>query len=205
MKIIVVVGLPLSGKTTHCAVISEEKGIPMIETGTFVFKEVEKRGLEATPENVSMVAKECKSISDSYFTERAIEFALENYSDAPAIMLNGVKAMSEIQFLREKFGENNVKIVSFHASPPTRYARLNNPDRMASDRGKKSEEDEAMRADKSRFEARDKKELGYGVGTLIALSDFVINTEDKKWPYHTFDYTIREFKMVVEDIISNGD
>jgi len=205
VKIIVVVGLPLSGKTTHCAVISKEKNIPMIETGTFVFKEVEKRGLEATPENVSKVAKECKSISDSYFTERAIEYAMEHHADAKAIMLNGVKAMSEVEFLRNKFSEENVKIVSFHASPPTRYARLNNPDRMTSDRGKKSEEDEAMRADKSRFEARDQKELGYGVGTLIALSDFIVNTEDKKWPYHSFEYTIREFRLIVEEIINNKE
>ncbi len=204
VKIIVVVGLPLSGKTTHCKIIGEKKGIPLVETGTFVFKEVEKRGLEATPENVQKVAGECKAISDSYFTERAVEFIETTHNDAPAVFISGIKARSEVEFLVEKFGKDNVKIIAFHASPDTRFARLGNPDRTDDTRGSKTEEDKAMREDRTRFELRDRKELGYGVGTLIALSDHVINTEDRRWPYHNFEYTIREFGLIMDDIISGA-
>ena len=200
MKVLVILGLPLSGKTTHAKVLAKEDGIPLIETGTFVYKEVEQRGLEATPENIVKVAGECKAISDSYFTEKAIEYAAANHSSAPCIFLSGVKALSEIEFLRERVGDDNVYLVSFHASVKTRHSRLLNDDRKESSKGGKGVEDLAMANDISRFNMRDSKELGYGLGKLIALADFVINTEDKKWPYSDFAQTITNFREVVKSI-----
>lgn len=201
MKVIVMLGMPLSGKTTHAKVLQDEMNIQLYETGTFVYKEVEERGLEATPENVKIVAGECKSKSDSYFTEKTIDFVLLNNPDAKVIFISGVKALSEVNFLKEKLGVNNVLLVSFHASVDTRHARLMNADRQKASQGGKGVEDLAMSNDKSRFNIRDTKELGYGLGKLMALADFVVNTEDKKWPYNNFDTTLSNFKEIIKSVV----
>jgi dephospho-CoA kinase len=201
MKVIVMLGMPLSGKTTHAKVLQKEMDIQLYETGTFVYKEVEERGMEAIPENVKMVAGECKAKSDSYFTEKAIDYVLETSSEAKVIFISGVKALSEVNFLKEKMGEENVLLVSFHASVDTRHARLLNVDRQTASTGGKGVEDLAMSNDKSRFNIRDTKELGYGLGKLMALADFVVNTEDKKWPHNNFDTTLSNFREIIKSVL----
>ncbi len=206
LKVIILVGLPLSGKSSHARILEQEEDIPLVETGTFVYKAVEERGLEATPENIVKVAGECKSQSDSYFTERALEFIEENYNDKPVVFLSGVKAQSEVDLLRKKLGENNVFIVSFHASRPTRHGRLTNQDRQEASKQQgegKFTEDMAMANDISRFDLRDRKELSYGLGNLIALADYVINTEDKRWPFHSQEITLKQFKEIISEIKTN--
>ncbi len=203
MKVIVILGLPLSGKTTHAKILVDELNIPLVETGTFVYKAVADRGLEPIPENVVKVAGECKAISDSCFTEMALEYAQEHYKDNEAIFMSGVKAQSEVDHLVNSLGKNNVFLVSFHASAETRHGRLLNKDRKeeSTKAGAKGVEDVAMANDKSRFDLRDNKELSYGLGRLMALADFVVNTEDILWPHHNFDITLKDFKRIVNEII----
>jgi hypothetical protein len=181
MKIIVLLGLPLSGKTTHAKGVMDEMNIPLVETGTFVYREVEERGLDATPENVLMVVGELKNEADHYLTEKAYNYAKENYADAPAVFFSGMKAQSEVDL--------------------TRHARLLNVDRKAESKGGKAQEDVAMASDINRFNLRDKKELDYGLGKLMALANFVVNVEDKTWPYKKFDQTIEDFKIILSEII----
>ena len=57
-----------------------------------------------------------------------------------------------------------------------------------------------MAEDMSRFNLRDNKELGYGLGRLMALADFVINTENVLWPHTNFDNTLGEFKVILDEI-----
>ncbi|MDH5401365.1 MAG: AAA family ATPase [Candidatus Heimdallarchaeota archaeon] len=201
MKIVVILGLPLSGKSTHARLVNDDPkfDIPLIETGKFVYKEVEERGLVAIPENIVKVASECKAKSDAYFTEKAMEFVLENHKNKSIIFISGVKARSEVKFLKDKMGDENIILISFHASIQTRHDRLLNEDRKeeSSKQDGKSTEDLAMASDISRFNLRDNKELGYGLGELMALADFVINTEDKRWPHHTFENTMTQFKIIL--------
>ncbi len=203
LKVIILVGLPLSGKSSHARKLGDLENIPLVETGTFVYKAVEERGLEATVENIVKVAGECKKESDSYFTERAIEFIEKNYKSEPVVFLSGIKARSEYELVKEKVGETNVFLISFHASADTRHGRLTNVDRQEASKEQgesKATEDLAMARDRSRFDLRDSKELGYGLGELMALADFVVNTEDRVWPFNTTEKTIKVFKMVIDDI-----
>jgi dephospho-CoA kinase len=206
-KVIILVGLPLSGKSSHATILTKKENIPLVETGTFVYKAVEERGLEATPENVRTVAGECKAISDAYFTEKALEFIESNHSDKPVAFLSGLKALSEVNLCREKFGKENVYTISFHASINTRHQRLRNQDRQeasAAQGQSKATEDIAMAEDINRFNTRDEKELSYGLGDLIALADYVINTEDRLWPYAAREHTLKEFWLIVNDIIKKN-
>ena len=204
MKVIILLGLPLSGKTTHAKAVSSELNIPVVETGTFVYKAVEERGLEPIPENIVKVAGECKAQSDSYFTEKALEFANEQHGDASAIFMSGIKGKSEVDYLKKAAGDSNVVLISFHASVDTRHKRLLNADRVeeSAKAGSKAKEDKAMADDKSRFQLRDNKELGYGLGRLMAQADYVINTENHLWPHTSYEATLKDFKLILTDIIS---
>ncbi len=197
MRTIVCIGLPASGKTTHAKIIGEKYNIPLYETGTFVFKEVEERGLEITPENIKKVTTECKKISDSYFTEKAFNYAKQQ-ENSKYVFFSGIRAISEVEFLKKELGDENVILVGFHASRQTRFQRLNNPDRKELGTGAKAKEDQALK-DFNTFVQRDLKELNFGVGTLFALSDYIIITEDQRWPYHNLNYTLREFELIVQD------
>ncbi|MFQ5976930.1 MAG: AAA family ATPase [Candidatus Heimdallarchaeota archaeon] len=203
MKIIILTGLPASGKTVHAKIVGAKLGIPSVETGTFVFQAVRKKGFEITPENIAEVSSELKTQSDSFFTERAIEYIESFFSTKPAVFLSGVRAESEVDFLRKRFGEKNVFLIGFHASRPTRFARMFNPDRMESsgEVSDKRAEDEALR-DFSNFVARDKKELSFGVGDLLASSDYLMNLEDQRWPFHIMARTMIEFEQVVRAIVT---
>lgn len=203
MKIIILTGLPASGKTVHAKIVGAKLGIPNVETGTFVFQAVRKKGFEITPENIAEVSSELKAQSDSYFTERAIEYIESFFSTKPAVFLSGVRAESEVEFLRKRFGEKNIFLIGFHASRSTRFARMFNPDRMESsgEVSDKRAEDEALR-DFSNFIARDKKELSFGVGGLLASSDYLMNLEDQRWPFHIMARTMIEFEQVVRAIVT---
>ncbi|MCH8908061.1 MAG: AAA family ATPase [Candidatus Heimdallarchaeota archaeon] len=205
MKVIVILGLPLSGKTTHAKTLVKEANYNLVETGTFVYQEVEDRGLEATPENVVKVAGECKAKSDSYFTEKALEYAFANFNSQSVFFLSGVKAISEVDYLNEKLGADNVFLVSFHASVKTRHSRLLNADRKAESKaaGAKRVEDLAMAEDIRRFNLRDTKELSYGLGKLIGLADFVVNTENIRWPHNNFEHTLSDFKEILSAIANS--
>ena len=203
MKIIVLTGLPASGKTVHAKIVGAKLGIPNVETGTFVFQAVRKRGLDITPQNIVMVSKELKTQSNSYFTEQAVEYIEKVYSTKPAVFLSGVRAESEVEFLRRRFGEKNITIIGFHASRSTRFARMFNPDRIEAtgEASDKRAEDEALR-DFLNFVARDKKELVFGVGYLLASSDYLMNLEDRRWPFHIMARTMIEFEQVVRAIVT---
>lgn len=137
-----------------------------------------------------------KKTSDAYFTERAMEHIEELAS--PVVLITGIKAISELETLHNKYGRKNVITFAFHASVNTRYNRLFKEDRVSAseERGDKRTEDLALQ-DFSNFKNRDDKELGYGTGDVIASADYIINTEDKIWPYHDMEFTTREFEEIV--------
>jgi dephospho-CoA kinase len=199
MKIIVLTGLTAAGKSTISLPTSVKFGIPILETGNFVYKEVEDRGLEITPENIKHVTIEAKKISDSYFTERLIDEVKREYESRQAIFVSGVRALSEIEYLKNEFGSHNVLVIGFHASQKTRFDRLNNLDRK-SQGGAKAAEDRALR-DFDKFLEREKKELDFGIGTVFAMVDIVISNDNRKYPYYTVEHNQFIFESVVRNFI----
>ena len=206
MLIVILTGMPLSGKSAHARLVSEDLQIPVVETGTYVYKELELRGLDATSENIAKVAKECKSQDDAYFTARALEDIKKNFSSHRSVFLSGLRAIDEVILCYNTLGRDNIKVVAFHASVDTRQARLLNKDRQVASeiQGKnKVLEDAALSNSLSQFKARDDKELSYGVGGLIALSDYIINTENRLWPYSNIEQTVKQFKGIIEKILED--
>jgi len=207
MKVLIILGLPLSGKTTHAIKVNDlldlKQNIPLVETGPFVFKAVAELGLEPNPSNVKKVVQNLKEThGDAVFTIRALDHIKANFSDRSVVILSGPKAKSEIDVIANDIGRENVVLVSFHASFKTRHSRLLNTDRKNASKGGKSVEDEVMARDPTKLVLRDTKELSYGLGELMALADYVINTENRNWPHKTFDDTLIDFANVIKQIIS---
>ena len=200
MKIIVLSGLPLSGKTTYAKKIGPDYNMPLYETGTEVLEEVTGRGLEFTPENIKAVTDECKEISDSFFTERLMKKVDALPDDVPGVFISGIRATSEIDVLKKHYGNDNVFVIAFHTSMQTRFNRLNNPDRIEETKGAKAKEDALLRNFEN-FLARNKKELGYGVGDVMALADYVMSTENVLWPYATVEQNTVDFEIIIREIL----
>jgi len=200
MKIIVLTGLTAAGKSSISIPTSVKFGIPILETGNFVYKEVESKGLEITPENIKRVTIEAKQKkSDSYFTEKLVEEVKLEYLHRQAIFVSGIRALSEIEYLKKEYGSHNVLVIGFHASQKTRFDRLNNLDRK-SQGGAKAAEDRALR-DFDKFLEREKKELDFGIGTVFAMVDIVISNDNRKYPYYTVEHNQFVFESVVRNFI----
>ena len=199
MKIIVLTGLTAAGKSSISTSASKKFDIPTLETGNFVYQAVKDKGLPITPENIKTVTTEAKKISDAYFTERLIEAVRKDYGSKKAVFVSGVRAYSEIEFLKKEFGNENVAVVGFHASQDTRFNRLSNEDRK-SQGGAKGAEDEALR-NFDNFLQREKKELGFGIGTVFAMADHIISNDDKKYPFYSVQHNIFVFEGIVSDFI----
>ena len=202
LKIIVLTGLTAAGKSSISLPTSVKFSIPTLETGNFVYKEVTSKGLEITPENIKKVTMEAKKISDSYFTECLIEEARTKYSTQPAVFVSGVRAISEVEFLKKEFGTHNVMVIGFHASQKTRFDRLSNLDRKAQG-GAKAAEDRALQ-DFDKFIEREKKELGFGIGTVFAMCDVIISNDNRRYPFLSVEHNQFIFESIVHNFISEA-
>lgn len=195
----ILVGLPAAGKSVIADIVGKKFGIPIIETSPFVFKSVEERGLPPTPENIKKISTELKQKSDSYYTERALEFAQKEYKDKPMVFFSGMRAMSEIKYLKSVLGEKNVIVIAFHASQSTRFKRIANPDR-AGGTGAKAEEDKRL-LDFKNFTEREEKELGFGIGNIFAMSDYVIANDDVRFPYNGIEKSTDNLEHIIKTFI----
>jgi dephospho-CoA kinase len=159
-KIIAVVGMPGSGKAIVSKVAST-RGIPVLVCGDIVREATKRRGLAPTPENTGKVMLAIRQEEGpAVVAERLIPKIAS--SAAPILVVEGVRGMAEVEALRRN---HTVVIVAVHSSPKTRYERL--IARGRSDDPKSPEE----------FADRDARELGVGIGDVIALAQEMLINE----------------------------
>ena len=90
------------------------------------------------------------------------ERTAERVSDPEMTVIDGVRSLEEVEIFRKK---GSVLIIGVHASPETRYERL-----MKRARGDESDSIEKIRR-------REMRELGWGLGNVIAMADVMIINE----------------------------
>jgi len=198
MRIFILVGLQLSGKSSHGHKLNEETQIPMIETGHAVYHELKHQKLEVNHANTTKVIKNLLSRDPTAFTRVILEYEKEKYQDSEILLLNGVKSPAEIEYARKHFGKNNVFVLGFHASKKTRFNRVNNPDRfkVSGEYREKTQEDKDL-ALWENFTSRDIREIGLGIGNALALANEILVTENRMWPFHTFEKSYKIFKDII--------
>jgi dephospho-CoA kinase len=159
-KIIAIVGMPGAGKAIVSKAASSH-GIPVLVCGDVVREETKKRGLAPTPENTGKIMLSIREEDGPAVVAKRLIPKIAS-SGAPLVVVEGVRSMAEVEELRRN---HTVVIVAVHASPKTRYERL--VARGRSDDPKSWEE----------FTERDGRELGVGIGNVIALAQEMLVNE----------------------------
>jgi dephospho-CoA kinase len=160
MKLIYcITGMPGSGKSlvskTACSV-----GYRVIAMGDIVREEAESRGIAKTPATLGKIMLELREMEGKdAIAKRCLEKAMKEPDDA---VIEGVRSMEEMRYFMKN---SDVFIIAVHASPKTRFSRLL----------KRGREDDP--SDWATFSERDARELGVGIGSVIAMADKIFINE----------------------------
>jgi dephospho-CoA kinase len=153
--------MPGSGKSLGSE-SARELGIPVLVMGDVVREEAAQRGVEPTPRNLGeiMIGLRRKygdaAIANACITKFRV-------MDSSFVVIEGVRSEAEILRFREVF--KSVKVIAVHASPQTRFQRL----------VQRKRSDDSL--DWEDFHERDLRELGVGIGGVIARADVMLINE----------------------------
>jgi len=163
MKIIAFTGMPCSGKT-EAVQLAKDKDIPVIRMGDMVWEEVKKRGLPLDDENVGGIANQMrKDFGKDIWAQRTLK-KISSFENLNCIVIDGIRNVEEIEAFKKELG-NDFVVIAITSSDETRRKRF-------LQRGR---EDDSK--DINDFEQRDKRELSWGLGTVIASADIVVSNE----------------------------
>jgi dephospho-CoA kinase len=164
VRVIGLTGMPGAGKTV-AAQVARDLGIPVVRMGDCVWDEVKARGLPLEDAVVGGVAHEMRERhGPGIWAERTL--AKVQAFHAPVVVIDGVRSMAEVDAFHGALGRDFV-LVAVHASVPTRHGRL-----LARGREDEAASEEAARA-------RDRREVHWGIGEVIALADVVLVNEGR--------------------------
>lgn len=173
MKIIGISGLPGSGKGL-VSEIATQNGAIVISMGDIIRKEAKKRG-ESTKETAQNLRKEHGQYIVAELTIKEIKEILKEESDK-SIIVDGIRSPFEVDLFKENF--DNFIILSVFSNRKLRFERIKTRQR----------EDDTI--DYEIFLERDQRELDFGIGVVISLSDkMIINEKDLE----SYEKEIREF------------
>lgn len=173
--VIGLVGMPGAGKSIVVEV-AHRRGYTVVVMGDVVREETRKRGLELNPKSVGQVMLELrKKGGNGVIAERCIPKIEQAKSGR--IVVDGLRSLHEAEVFKKHFP--NFTLVAVHASPETRFKRLNH-------RGRSDDPDEW-----EVFRERDLRELSVGLGNAIAMAEYVIINEDLR----------KETSAKVEDVL----
>jgi len=153
--------MPGSGKSTIVSAL-KAKGIEVLNLGDGVRAEAKRRNLEPTGDNLGKLMLELRKKNGAGAIAELLTESIKN-SQSKVIIVDGVRSITEVEVLRNV---GSVKLLSIEATADTRYKFL-------SSRGRS---DDPITREK--FEERDNRELGVGIGESIAIADETIVNSD---------------------------
>lgn len=160
MQVMGISGLPGSGKSL-VSDIATERGAIIVSMGDIIREEAKKRG-ESTKETAQNLRAEHGEYIVSELTIKKIK-KLQEEGNENTIIVEGIRSPHEVNMFKDNF--DNFIILSIFANPTLRFERLK----------KRMREDDSQ--DYEEFLKRDRMELDFGIGTVIALSDKIIINE----------------------------
>ena len=178
MKIIAFVGMPASGKS-EAARIASRMGIPVINMGDVIRKEVLRRGIEPTDSNTGMVAtdlRKCEGMDS--VARRCISQIREAASGL--VVVDGVRGIAEVECFRQEFGIGFI-LISIYTPFEVRFSRIQ----------KRGRSDDMDSIDGLR--RRDERELSWGMGEAIEASSIEIEN----------NFSLETFRKDVVEVLSN--
>ncbi|MFX1474843.1 MAG: AAA family ATPase [Promethearchaeota archaeon] len=160
-KACVFVGMPGSGKSLGTEG-ARKLGVPVLVMGDVVREEASRRGVVHSP---SALGKIMIDLRRKYGASVIANACIDKFRkmDSSNVVIDGARSEEEIARFREVF--KSVKVIAVHASPQTRYQRLVQ---------RKRADDSLTWED---FCERDLRELGIGIGRVIACADVMLINE----------------------------
>lgn len=172
---LLVAGMPGAGKSILTEV-AREMGIPVYTMGDVVREETLKRFGKITPDLMVGTSVDLRrEWGDDIIALRTLS---KIEGQRSVVLIDGVRSLGEVETFRAR---GAAIVIAVHASPRTRFKRLLERKRP----GDPSTYEE--------FASRDLIELGYGLGNVIALADYMIVNEG----------SIDEAKIVMRSILSD--
>lgn len=173
MDILCVTGMPGCGKGEFLT-IAEKKSFKIVRMGDVVRDHARKLGLDSSDQSVGGLAdKERREKGMDIWAVRTIPLM----KNGP-IVVDGVRNKEEVEAFEREFGEV-VKVVAIHSSQETRFERI---------RRRRRGDDAVFQ---EQFKERDRRELGWGIGEVIAMADYMIVNES----------SLGEFRTKVEEFL----
>ncbi len=166
-KVIVLTGMPGSGKST-AGIEFSKLDVPLVGMGDAVRKEMHRRGIEINNRSLRLFSKRMtEEHGKKYVINLVKKELLEIFKKHDIVVLDGSRRMSEIEEIKK---EDYLPIIlGIITDKKLRFQRIVN---------RKNESDFSSYKE---FEWREKVELGYGIGDVIASADYYIdNSKSKK-------------------------
>ncbi|MEB3860054.1 MAG: AAA family ATPase [Desulfurococcales archaeon] len=157
--VIAVAGMPGSGKSTVARIMAEILGAEFLVMGDYVRREVARRGLPLTASSVERVASELRSRMGRGAVARLMLGDLgSSLERRGVVVVDGVRSPEELDVFSSIA---RVCVVAVHAPPLARFKRMAERGRI----GESGWED---------FKLRDRANLEFGLGEVIALADYMV-------------------------------
>ncbi|MDD1767266.1 MAG: flagellar hook-basal body complex protein FliE [Methanomassiliicoccales archaeon] len=173
MRVIIVTGMPGAGKEEFVDV-SRRMGFDVVRMGDVVRAEASRMNLPSDDRSVGGFAhSERETHGFGIWAERTVRFV-----NRAMTVIDGCRGEAELQVFKKAFGDG-VVLIAIHASPETRYSRLRLRNRTDAPENREQ------------FQERDRRELGWGLGSLIALADRMVVNEG----------TLDEFRRNAESLL----
>jgi len=140
--------------------VAQELGFSIVRMGDVVREEARRRGLPITDAAVGGLAHaERQAHGYGVWAERTLPRI-----QGERVLVDGLRGRAELDVFRKAFG-GHLTVLAIHASPTTRYQRMM----------KRRRKDDAPGYEA--FQARDVRELGWGLGEVIATADVMLVNE----------------------------
>ena len=158
-KIVVgLAGMPGSGKSLVVDT-AREIGYSIVVMGDVIREETKKLGLELTPMNVGKVMLQLRADGGvTVVAQKCIPKIEAQPSDK--VLVDGLRSLYEVEAFKTQFAK--FSILGVHAAPEARFNRLFSR--------RRSDDPNAWEV----FNERDMRELGVGLGNVIALAEQMI-------------------------------
>jgi dephospho-CoA kinase len=190
LKVYGVTGLPGSGKSIISR-LAKNEGVHIVSMGDVVRKEAEKQNCTSAAAAVNLRKKYGNNVIAERCVDEIIKISrnrINNHTTTTKIykgnnknnnpksshrkfkkveqdvyIIEGIRSPFEVNIFKKNF--RNFKIIAIHSNPEVRYNRLK--------RRKRADDS----SDYKTFLERDRRELKFGIGNVVALADFMLINE----------------------------
>ncbi|MDP1553664.1 MAG: AAA family ATPase [Methanobacteriaceae archaeon] len=183
MRVIGVSGMPGSGKGVVSS-IAQQMGMRIIRMGDIVRDEAKIRGLNVGQTAVALRKENGDYVVAQKCVEKIKKEDKQFKNNKTTYMIEGIRSPYEVEIFQKNFPR--FAVISVFSNPKTRFKRLKR-------RQRSDDSVEFME-----FQNRDKREMGFGIGDVIATSDFMVINEGPLWRFKSQTKKILKQQMEVK-------